>query len=195
MEILASNLSLQRSLFSNDQGAVRKVEDVSSASSQADPTQQNNSRDNRIQRPNQTGATDQDKPDNQASQQKQTDDDEDNTADGSSPQQLTEEEKREVEELKARDREVRAHEAAHLAAAGTYASSGPNFEYKRGPDGRLYAVAGEVEGDAFQRDGAERNRSHQQCSECQKAQVDRVQPPGKQHQQRSDNVELLLYAQ
>jgi len=35
---------------------------------------------------------------------------------------LTEQEVKQVQELKARDREVRAHEAAHLAAAGSLAT-------------------------------------------------------------------------
>ena len=51
---------------------------------------------------------------------------------------------RELQQLQARDREVRSHEMAHLAAAGNYATSGASFTYSRGPDGKLYAVAGEV---------------------------------------------------
>lgn len=51
----------------------------------------------------------------------------------------------EIAELKARDREVRAHEAAHLAASGGYARGGANFTYVRGPDGVLYATGGEVQ--------------------------------------------------
>ena len=46
--------------------------------------------------------------------------------------------------MKARDTEVRAHEQAHLAAAGQYAAGGPSFSYQVGPDGRRYAVSGEV---------------------------------------------------
>lgn len=46
--------------------------------------------------------------------------------------------------LAATDREVRAHEAAHLAAAGGLALSGASFGYTRGPDGQNYAVSGEV---------------------------------------------------
>ncbi len=49
-----------------------------------------------------------------------------------------------LRELQVRDREVRAHEQAHLAAAGPYARGGASFVYQRGPDGRLYAVGGEV---------------------------------------------------
>lgn len=50
----------------------------------------------------------------------------------------------ELAKLKARDREVRAHEAAHAAAAGSLAKGGPSYTYQRGSDGRLYAVGGEV---------------------------------------------------
>ncbi len=53
-------------------------------------------------------------------------------------------EQRAIDTLKARDREVRAHEAAHLAAAGGHAMGGASFTYKRGPDGVMYAVGGEV---------------------------------------------------
>lgn len=60
------------------------------------------------------------------------------------PEQLSEEDNREVERLKARDREVRAHEMAHLAAAGGLATSGARFTYEKGPDGVRYAVGGEV---------------------------------------------------
>jgi len=50
----------------------------------------------------------------------------------------------ELAKLKARDREVRAHEAAHAAAAGSLTKGGPSFTFQRGSDGRLYAVGGEV---------------------------------------------------
>ena len=58
-------------------------------------------------------------------------------------EELTNEEKQEVTELKARDAEVRAHEAAHASAGGQYAG-GATFEFQTGPDGRRYAVGGEV---------------------------------------------------
>ena len=57
---------------------------------------------------------------------------------------LSEEDLKKTLELKQRDREVRAHEAAHLAAAGRYATGGASFEYERGPDGKSYAVGGEI---------------------------------------------------
>lgn len=57
---------------------------------------------------------------------------------------LSADEEKQVKELKERDQEVRRHEQAHKAAAGGLASGGPQFEYETGPDGRRYAVGGEV---------------------------------------------------
>ena len=62
-------------------------------------------------------------------------------------QTLSEEEKAKVEELKSVDREIRAHEQAHKNAGGQYAGSA-SFEFKTGPDGKRYAVSGEVPIDA-----------------------------------------------
>lgn len=59
-------------------------------------------------------------------------------------QELTDEEEQQVDELKQRDQEVRRHEAAHKAAAGGHAIGGPTFEFQTGPDGKRYAVGGEV---------------------------------------------------
>jgi hypothetical protein len=56
---------------------------------------------------------------------------------------LTLEQQQQVQKLKQTDQKVRAHEAAHMAA-GAGLTGGANFEYVRGPDGRQYAVAGEV---------------------------------------------------
>lgn len=58
--------------------------------------------------------------------------------------ELTDEEKEEVQELKKRDAEVRRHEQAHKASAGSFSKGAPTFEYETGPDGRQYAVGGEV---------------------------------------------------
>ena len=53
------------------------------------------------------------------------------------------EEMRVIADLKARDREVRAHEAAHKAASGQYAGA-VHLDFTTGPDGQQYAVGGEV---------------------------------------------------
>ncbi|MGE3536956.1 MAG: putative metalloprotease CJM1_0395 family protein [Candidatus Tectimicrobiota bacterium] len=49
-----------------------------------------------------------------------------------------------LQELRQRDTEVRLHEQAHLLAAGRFATGGPQYTYETGPDGRRYAVGGEV---------------------------------------------------
>ncbi|MEH6444059.1 MAG: putative metalloprotease CJM1_0395 family protein [Oceanospirillaceae bacterium] len=48
-----------------------------------------------------------------------------------------------IQQLSARDREVKAHEQTHAAIGGSYAGA-PVFDYTSGPDGRLYATSGEV---------------------------------------------------
>ncbi|MGM0442970.1 MAG: putative metalloprotease CJM1_0395 family protein [Fibrobacterota bacterium] len=63
---------------------------------------------------------------------------------GSSREDLSREEEAQVSELRKRDREVRAHEQAHIAAGGQYVTGGASYSYQNGPDGKRYAVGGEV---------------------------------------------------
>nr|WP_286222886.1 putative metalloprotease CJM1_0395 family protein [Marinobacter sp. LA51] len=66
------------------------------------------------------------------------------SGDSATPEQgLSPEELKQLTELKARDREVRAHEAAHQAVGGQYAGA-ISYTFQRGPDGAQYAVGGEV---------------------------------------------------
>ncbi len=58
--------------------------------------------------------------------------------------ELNREELRQLQELEQRDREVKAHEHAHIAAGGRYVTSGASYKYETGPDGRKYATGGEV---------------------------------------------------
>jgi len=60
-----------------------------------------------------------------------------------SGRELSSKEKAVVRELETRDREVHAHEQAH-AAAGAGIAGAPSYTYETGPDGRRYAVGGEV---------------------------------------------------
>lgn len=55
---------------------------------------------------------------------------------------------RALQELKAIDQRVRAHEAAHVAAGAGLVRGGASFTMRTGPDGRAYAVGGEVAIDA-----------------------------------------------
>lgn len=52
-------------------------------------------------------------------------------------------EQRKLAELKKRDAEVRAHEQAHASVGGDLAAA-PSYEFELGPDGKQYAVGGEV---------------------------------------------------
>lgn len=56
---------------------------------------------------------------------------------------LSEAEQRQVSELAATDAHVRAHEAAHMGAGGGLTTPA-SYTYERGPDNKMYAVAGEV---------------------------------------------------
>ena len=58
--------------------------------------------------------------------------------------QLSPEAEQQLKELKQRDAEVRAHERAHMAAAGQHAMGGAQYTYQAGPDGRRYAIGGHV---------------------------------------------------
>ncbi len=59
-------------------------------------------------------------------------------------EKLSRDEQREVEKLKQTDKQVRAHEAAHVSAGGRYIKKAATYTFKTGPDGKRYAVGGEV---------------------------------------------------
>jgi hypothetical protein len=50
---------------------------------------------------------------------------------------------RKIQQLKSRDQEVRAHELAHASVGGS-TTGAPSYEFEVGPDGKKYAVGGEV---------------------------------------------------
>lgn len=58
-------------------------------------------------------------------------------------EEYSEEELAKIEDMKARDQEVRTHEQAHKSAGGQYAAS-PSYTYETGPDGKRYITDGEV---------------------------------------------------
>lgn len=73
------------------------------------------------------------------------------------PKELTPEQQRQVQELRQIDQRVRAHEQAHISAGHGVVTSGANFSYTYGPDGRQYAIAGEVGIDTSAEDKPEAN--------------------------------------
>jgi len=58
-------------------------------------------------------------------------------------QKLTAEQQQQLLKLKQRDAHVRQHEAAHQAAGGALTGAA-SFTYQGGPDGKQYAIGGEV---------------------------------------------------
>jgi len=66
------------------------------------------------------------------------------TSGAQNPGGLSIEEQRQVDQLVATDRKVRAHEMAHVSAGGELVQGGASFDYQTGPDGKRYAVGGEV---------------------------------------------------
>ena len=61
-------------------------------------------------------------------------------------------EQQEVKSLKRRDQEVRSHELAHAAVGGPFTGA-PNYSFEVGPDGKKYAIGGEVSVDLAPVDG------------------------------------------
>lgn len=65
---------------------------------------------------------------------------------GNAPtRELSADEQRQLKELQQRDREVRQHEQAHVAAGGRYVRGGPRYTFTTGPDGKRYATGGSVD--------------------------------------------------
>lgn len=62
--------------------------------------------------------------------------------------------KTQIAKLKSVDTQVKTHEAAHQAAGGGLAG-GASFTYTKGPDGKQYAIAGEVPIDMSEEDTPE----------------------------------------
>jgi hypothetical protein len=67
-----------------------------------------------------------------------------NPKDSKASKPLSPEQEKQVSELKLRDQQVRSHEQAHVSAGGQYVRGGASYEYQTGPDGKRYAVGGEV---------------------------------------------------
>ena len=87
---------------------------------------------------------------------------------------LSEEEKQTVDALRQRDAQVRRHEQAHLVAAGQHAIGGAQYTYQVGPDGKRYAIGGEVQVDMapVQGDPEATLRKAQQLQQAALAPVD-----------------------
>ncbi|HEX8964244.1 MAG TPA: putative metalloprotease CJM1_0395 family protein [Rhodocyclaceae bacterium] len=63
---------------------------------------------------------------------------------GKAKQELNPAQQRQVARLQQVDKNVRAHEQAHIAAGQGLVRGGPTYSYTYGPDGKQYATGGEV---------------------------------------------------
>jgi hypothetical protein len=95
---------------------------------------------------NASTVTEQESRQNQQQSNKDNSEDNNSTADKTDEevQQLAEE--KVINQLKIRDKEVRAHEMAHANIGGT-TTGAPSYTFEVGPDGKKYAVSGEVDVD------------------------------------------------
>lgn len=105
---------------------------------------------------------------------------------------LSPEDKALVEQLQKRDREVRLHELAHQAAGGQFTGSA-SYEYKRGPDGKNYAVGGEVSVDV----GAARTPEDtiQKARQVKAAALAPAQPSAQDRQVAREAEQMISQAQ
>jgi hypothetical protein len=90
---------------------------------------------------------------------------------------LSEGERKEVDSLKQRDQEVRVHESAHIMAGGALVRGGATYSYRTGPDGKRYAVGGEVQIDTSPVDGDPR-ATLRKAQQIRKAAMAPAQPSG-----------------
>lgn len=89
---------------------------------------------------------------------------------------LNAEEKQQVNQLRQRDAEVKAHEQAHMAAGGGIVQGGAAYQYEHGPDGKMYAVGGEVKIDVSAEKSPE--ATIQKMQQVQRAALAPTQPSG-----------------
>jgi len=110
---------------------------------QVSPSRSNASSDGLAENSILSGTKASDEAKNEESSSKKAETDEKSVSNESSDFKLSEDELKMIEELKARDREVKAHEQAHKAVGGQYTGA-ISYNYQSGPDGKRYAVGGEV---------------------------------------------------
>jgi len=95
-------------------------------------------------------------------------------------------------ELKQRDQEVRTHELAHAAVGGVHTGS-PTYEYEMGPDGKKYAVAGEVSVDLSPIEGDPR-ATIAKMEKVHAAALAPAQPSAQDHKVAAQATDLIAQA-
>ncbi|MDE7173416.1 MAG: hypothetical protein K2N70_03610, partial [Helicobacter sp.] len=112
---------------------------------------------------------------------------------GKDGEELSDEEKRIVNELASIDTKVHEHENAHLAAAGGLAQGGADYTYTEGPDGKLYATAGEVSIDTSSTGDAQKDV--QKAQQIQAAAMAPADPSPQDYRVAADAAMMQMEAQ
>ncbi len=107
--------------------------------------------------------------------------------------ELSDEEKKIIQEMKARDREVRVHEQQHQAAAGQYAR-GMSFDYQVGPDNKRYAVGGQVNLDTSEIPG-DPGKTIEKMKQIKRAALAPAQPSAKDRQVAAESDREIMAQQ
>jgi len=116
------------------------------------------------------------------------------SAQNNSSSTSNDQETRELESLKRTDREVRAHEQAHVSAGGSLVRGAASFGYATGPDGRLYAVSGEVSIDSSPVQDDPEATIHK-MTQVTKAALAPAQPSGQDRAVASAAIKIQVEAQ
>jgi hypothetical protein len=106
---------------------------------------------------------------------------------------LSEEQQKDVDHLKKRDVEVRQHEQAHIMAGGSLIRGGASFTYKTGPDGKQYAIGGEVSIDSSPVEGDPR-ATIRKAQQIQKAAMAPGEPSGQDRAAAAEAAAMELAA-
>lgn len=109
--------------------------------------------------------------------------------------ELSPKDQKRVEELKRIDSKVRAHEFAHLSAGGGLVRGGANFTFEIGPDGKAYAVAGEVKID-MSADPNDPEKTIQKMQQVRRAALAPADPSPQDRSvaQQASNIEAQMRA-
>ena len=111
---------------------------------------------------------------------------------GAAPGQVSPEQQAQIAQLSKTDRDVRQHEQAHMAAGAGLVTSGASFTYTRGPDGRNYAVGGEVGIDTSE--GRTPAETLARAQQVQAAAMAPAQPSGQDHSVAAAAAQMAMQA-
>lgn len=97
----------------------------------------------------------------------------------------------EIEQLAERDREVRRHEQAHQAVGGQYTGA-VSYVFTQGPDGRKYAIAGEVSVDLSRASDPE--DTIQKMEQIKRAALAPAEPSSQDRQIAAEAAQIIVDA-